>query len=116
MAYLPVGWNGYGIRQPAIFKTNTDMKKLLAIISAVLLLASCNTESECVITYRVYFNDTPTECIYKFKGGKGAGYILESYRGSNRLSVYPRTFPALAKTLISTTAPIEVVELKKPEV
>ena len=92
------------------------MKKFLAIIAAVLLFASCNKESECVITYRVYFNDTPTECTYKFKGGKRAGYILESYRGSNRLSVYPRPFPALAKTLISTTAPIEVVELKKPEV
>ena len=116
MAYLPVGWNGYGIRQPAIFKTNTDMKKLLAIISAVLLFASCSKESECVITYRVYYTNTPAECTYKFKGGKSAGYILESYRGSNRLSVYPRTFPALAKTLVSTTAPIEVVELKKPEV
>lgn len=92
------------------------MKKLLAIISAVLLFASCSKESECVITYRVYFNDTPVEYAYKFKRGKRAGYLLESYRGSNRLSVYPRVFPAVAKTLISTTAPIEVVELKKPEV
>ena len=92
------------------------MKKLLAIISAVLLFASCSNESECVITYRVYFSDAPVEHTYKFKGGKSAGYILNSYRGSNSLSVYPRRFPALAKTLISTTAPIEVVELKKPEV
>ena len=93
------------------------MKKFLAIIAAALLLVSCAAnESECIHRYKVYYTDTPSECVYKFTGGPTAGYILESHRGSNNLSVYPRRFPALAKTILSTTAPIEVVELKKPEV
>lgn len=91
------------------------MKKFLAIIAAALLLASCGAnESECVITYRVYYTDSPVECTYRFTGGPTAGYILQSYRGSNNLDVYPRAFPALTKRIASTTAPIEVVELKKP--
>ena len=93
------------------------MKKLIAILASIVLLSSCvKLDTDYVLTFRVYYSNTPTVKTYRFKGadGKVSAYV-SSDRGSNHLHVlyYDDVLFPRGCTVESNSAPIEIVSLKK---
>lgn len=92
------------------------MKKLIAILASIVLLSSCaKLDTYYLLTFRVYYGNTPTVKTYRFKGadGKASAYV-SSDRGSNHLHVlYDDGIFPRGCTVESNSAPIEIVSLKK---
>jgi len=91
------------------------MKKIFAIIMAVMLLVSCeNRDYEATITYRIYYPGNTVTKTYTMDSTSEPGYILASDRGSNYL-VLTSSLSSFCKQdkLEDTSAPIEVVSLTK---
>ena len=93
------------------------MKKLVAIIASILLFASCGSkcDTDYILTYRVYYGNTPTTKTYRFVGANGeASAFVSSDRGSNHLHVlYNKGVFYKGCTVESTSAPIEIVSVAK---
>lgn len=91
------------------------MKKIFAIIMAIMLLVSCeDRDYEATITYRVYYPENTVTRTYTMDSTSEPGYILASDRGSNYL-ILTSSISSFCKQekLEDTTAPIEVVSLTK---
>ena len=93
------------------------MKKFIAIIAGLLVLAGCKEKPKdyvMTITYRVYYPGNTVEKTREVPVYQTGDYILYSYRGTNTLNIdalgerYPKDY----YNLESTTAPIEVVSSK----
>ena len=89
------------------------MKKIIAILLALALFASCKPkyDYEGTITYKVYYPENTVTKTYTGDGNKDVSYSLSSYRGSNDL--YFKFKKGAYATIESTTAPIEVVSFTK---
>ena len=92
------------------------MKKVIALIVLVLSFVSCKElDTEYVVTYRVYYSNTPTTKSYTFKAaeGEGSAYVT-SDRGSNHLHVnYTDGWLATGCSIEHTSAPIEIVSVTR---
>lgn len=90
------------------------MRKILIILTALLLLASCKTfdRKACAweVTYTVYYttevNKTFTTTV---TGREGDKIKLSSYHGTNILYLQDQQAPGLTKDIFTSTAPIELV-------
>ena len=100
-----------------IFVDCIHMKKIFAILTAIMLLASCEAkrEYETTITYRIYYpSNTITKTVTK-RTTENPSYLLASDRGSNYLvfNTSNHLFDKYCEKLEDTSAPIEVVSFVK---
>lgn len=66
------------------------MKKFLILFLALILLASCQKNYKCVITYRIDYPDTSWVKTYEFDGSwEARQYIYEASNGRKTLFIYP---------------------------
>ena len=99
-------------------QSNIIMKKFILIVLA-LLTFSCSPkknveEYEYLLTYRVYYPGNTVEKEMTFCSSKECKYVLSSYKGSNHLTIYECGFSSkVLSSVLSTTAPIEVVYFNK---
>lgn len=100
-------------------QSNIIMKKFILIVLA-LLTFSCSPkknveEYEYLLTYRVYYPGNTVEKEMTFCSSKECRYVLSSYKGSNHLTIYEgQDFSSkVLSSVLSTTAPIEVVYFNK---
>lgn len=92
------------------------MKKVITLIVLALSLVSCKAlDTEYVVTYRVYYSNTPTTKTYTFKAAEGeGGAYVTSDRGSNHLHLqYTDGWFATGCSIEHTSAPIEIVSVTK---
>lgn len=94
------------------------MKKFILLLFTALCLVACKDkrDTEYVLTYNVYYSGKPTVKSYTFKAEAGvATAFLFSDRGSNHLHVVDKGgwFNANGRTIESSSAPIEIVSLRR---
>ena len=94
------------------------MKKILLILVSIILLASCKRpNTNYVVTYNIYYGNSPALKTRVFEAVEGeASAYLSSDRGTNRLHVTtanPGKFTERGYTIESTSAPIEIISVRK---
>lgn len=95
------------------------MKKLITLIVLALSLVSCSNkklDTVYVVTYRVYYSNTPSTKTYTFKAEQGtAQAFLTSDRGSNHLHIIDRSgwIHSNGRIIESSSAPIEIVSVTR---
>ena len=93
--------------------------KLILLLTVSFCLYGCSNNSgekteEYYVRYRVYYTNTDikTETFRTSLGGNRRRYDLhlDSYRGSNSINITYHNSIGVAVRVISTTAPIEIIE------
>ena len=93
------------------------MKKIIALIIALVAFASCSRDytHDTTITYRIYYPGHTVERSFTYESTDDPGYIRDSDRGSNYL--YGQTkrngWFTTDHKLEDTSAPIEVTSFVK---
>ena len=94
------------------------MKKIILLLISALCLVACkdNRNTDYVLTYKIYYSNTPTTKTYPFKAEEGsAKAYISSDRGSNHLHVIDRYgwINGNGYTIESSSAPIEIVSVRR---
>lgn len=94
------------------------MKKFILLLITALCLVSCKDKRDTlyVVTYNVYYSNTPSTKSYTFKAEEGsANAWVFSDRGSNHLHVSDRHgwLYGNGYTIESTSAPIEIISIRR---
>ena len=94
------------------------MKKFIFLLITALCLVSCKDkrDTEYVVTYNMYYSNTPTIKTYTFKAEEGtATAFVFSDRGSHHLHIVDRSgwLFANGRTIESSSAPIEIVSVRR---
>lgn len=93
--------------------------KLILLLAVSFCLYGCSDKSgekteEYYVSYCVYYTNTDIKTrtfqIELPKNNKGYDLYLDSYRGSNSIDITPHNSIGDAVRVISTTAPIEIIE------
>ena len=89
--------------------------KAFILIAALLCFYSCSHNKEEVkeyyVTYRVYYTSTDIKTeTYRTNLAGRYDIHLDSYRGSNSISITRHNSLTLEAMVLSTTAPIEIID------
>lgn len=88
--------------------------KAFILIAALLCFYSCSHNKEVkeyYVTYRVYYTSTDIKTeTYRTNLAGRYDIHLDSYRGSNSISITGHNSLRLEATVLSTTAPIEIID------
>ena len=95
-------------------KTFIKVLLLFAMSFCIYSCAEDNKTKEYYVTYRVYYTSTDikTETFRASLGGNRGGYDLhlDSYKGTNFITINRHNSINAHRRVLSTTAPIEVID------